>query len=315
MLALGACSAPPPQEAPRPHPTIVSFNPCTDAILAEVAEPGQLLAISHYSQSASSSSMDLATARRFRSVSGTVEEVLALHPDVVVAGNFMSPATVGAMDGLGMRLEQLPIASTVADSEAQIRTLARLAGHPDRGAALIARIEAALAQAVPPPGTRPITTVVWQSGGMVPGDGTLIAELLRRTGFANFAAARGLGQADVLPLEAMLADPPALILATGDARANEDRLLAHPALAALKSTRRERLAPALLWCGGPTIIRAVERLAEVRRALRDASEPSTLRHAQGSVPLAPQDERSWKSSAHPEEGLSFSKTRLEGGAL
>ena len=47
-LALGGCAAPPRADE-RVHPTIVSLNPCTDAILAEVADPAQLLAISHYS--------------------------------------------------------------------------------------------------------------------------------------------------------------------------------------------------------------------------------------------------------------------------
>ncbi len=266
-LALAACAPVPASEAPRQYPTIVSLNPCTDAILVEVADPAQILALSHYSQDAASSSMDLATARRFASTGGTVEEVLALRPDVTVSGNFISPATVSAMGHLGLRLEQLPIASTVAASEAQVRTLARLAGHPERGDALIARIEAALIRAAPSPGSVPVSAVVWQSGGMVPGGDSLIAELLSRTGFANLSVARGLKQADVLPLEAMLADPPELIFAAGNARANEDRLLDHPALDALDGTRRVPFDPSLLWCGGPTIIRAVERLGEVRRDL------------------------------------------------
>ena len=266
-LALAACQPAPASEAPHQFPAIVSLNPCTDAILAEVADPSQILAISHYSHDPASSSMDLATARRFAVTGGTVEEVLALRPDVVVSGNFMSPATVGAMDRLGLRLEQLPIAPTIAASEAQVRALARLAGHPERGEALIARIEAALATAAPPPGSAVIPAVVWQSGGIVPGGDTLIAELLRRTGFTSFSAARGFKQADILPLEAMLADPPDVILTAGEPRANEDRLLAHPALAALKDTRRERFDPSLLWCGGPTIIRAAQRLAAVRRSL------------------------------------------------
>ena len=266
-LALAACSPAPANKAPRQYPTFVSLNPCTDAILAEVADPAQILAISHYSHDPASSSIDLATARRFASTGGTVEEVLALHPDLVVSGNFMSPATVGAMDRLGLRLEQLPIAATVAASEMQVRQLARLAGHPERGEALVQRIEAALATAAPPLGGAPISAVVWQSGGMVPGGDTLIADLLRRTGFASLSAARGMKQADILPLEAMLAEPPALILAAGNARTDEDRLLDHPALAALKNTRRERLDPSLLWCGGPTIIRAALRLGAVRRSL------------------------------------------------
>ena len=44
-----------------------------------------------------------------------------------------------------------------------------------------------------------------------------------------------------------------------------DRMLAHPALSRIRDTRREPLDPALLWCGGPTIVRLAERLAEARR--------------------------------------------------
>jgi len=97
---------------------------------------------------------------------------------------------------------------------------------------------------------------------------TLIADLLTHTGFTNAAAARGLRQADLLPLEQVLADPPRVILTAGSLHGNEDRLLRHPALGALgDKTTRAPLDANLLWCGGPTIIRAAGRLAEVRRAL------------------------------------------------
>lgn len=269
-LLLAACTAAPAQEAGQSRhsaPTIVSLNPCTDAILAEVGEPEQLLAISAYSHDPAASSMDLATARRFPAVSGTVEEVLALHPDLVVGSTFTPPATTQAMARLGMRFEQFGMAATVEESEAQVRRLAALANHPGRGEVLIARMRAALDANRAPPGT-PVSALVWQSGGIVPGEGTLIADLLRRTGFANAAAARGLGQADILPLEQVLADPPRLILAASHGAGNEDRMLAHPALARLNGIRRERLDPSLLWCGGPTVIRAAERLGAIRRTLR-----------------------------------------------
>lgn len=266
-LALGACTAAPAREAASPLPRIVSLNPCTDAILAEVADPDQVLALSSYSQDPASSSMDVALARRFPAVGGTVEEVAALRPDLVLSGNFMAPATRGALERLGARLELLPIASTVADSRAQVRRIAALAGHPQRGEALVARIDAALA-AARPSDSATIPALVWQSGGMVPGPNTLIADLLTHTGFTNAAAARGLGQADLLPLEQVLADPPRVILTAGSLHGNEDRLLRHPALDALDGqTRRAPLDGNLLWCGGPTIIRAAERLAQVRRTL------------------------------------------------
>ncbi|MCW1381571.1 ABC transporter substrate-binding protein [Novosphingobium sp. KCTC 2891] len=260
--------------APRPHgagPTIVSLNPCADAVLAEVADPAQVLALSHYSRDPRSSSMDPALARRFPVTRGTVEEVLALRPDVVIDGTFVAPATAAAYRRLGLRLETVGIAATIADSRAQVRALAALAGHPERGEALVARIDAALAAAAPPAGSAPVPAVVWQSGGIVPGQGTLVSDLLRHTGFTNFSALRGMNQADRLPLERMLADPPRVILfasASEGAQGEEDRSLSHPALAALTGTARAPFAPSLLYCGGPTIIRAAARLAEVRRALR-----------------------------------------------
>jgi len=278
MLALSACSAPTAhQTEARAHPTIVSLNPCSDAVLAEIAGPEQLLGISSYSHSAASSSMDLTLARRFASVSGSVEEIAALSPDVVVAGTMLSPATVSALDRLGIRLVQLPIASDVDASLAQVRQLAALAGQPQRGEAMAARIEAALAKAAPAGKAVPVEAIVWQSGGIVAGDDTLIADILRRTGFINGAAARGLGQAQYLPLERMLAEPPQVIFETGDARSDEDRLLAHPALASLQNTKRAHLDPSLLWCGGPTIVRAAQRLGAVRVAVRQGASTGSGR--------------------------------------
>ena len=267
-LALAGCGQAPPPSAVPPRPTIVSLNPCSDAILAEVADPAQLLAISHYSHDPRASSMDLALARRFRATGGTVEEIVALRPDVVVASSFLQPATAAALERLGIPVVRLDIAGTVETSAAQVRDLARLAGHPARGEALVARIERALAMAAPPPAERPIPAIVWQGGGLVPGDASLIAQLMRRTGFTNAAAARGLGQGAVLPLEAMLSSPPKVIFVAGNPRAAEDRLLDHPALDSLSDTARVRFDPKLLFCGGPTIPKAVARLAVVRVLLK-----------------------------------------------
>ena len=270
-LILSACApVPSARHGLVEGPAIASLNPCSDAVLAEVADPAQILAISHYSQNAASSSMDLARARRMNATSGALEELLALHPDVVIADPFLPAVTAIALERRGIRLVRMPIASTVEESKVQVMVLATVAGHRQRGEDLAARIDRALARAAPPSGSRaiaaPISAVVWQSGGIVPGDTSLIGDLLRRTGFRNLAAAKGMRQADYLPLEVMLADPPRVILAAGDPRSNEDRLLAHPALERLRGTRRERFDPSLLWCGGPTIVRAAARLAEVRKA-------------------------------------------------
>jgi iron complex transport system substrate-binding protein len=257
---LGGC-AQAPSAASREHPTIVSLNPCTDAILAEVADPAQILAISHYSHDPRATSMPLATARRYRATGGTVEEVLALDPDLVVAGSFLPPATAQAFGRLDIRVETFGIVPDLAENAAQIRRLAAIAGHPERGEALLEQNDDALAS------TRrdgpKADALLWQEGGIVPGKQTLIAVLLGHTGFASHSAARGLGQASYLPLEQVLADPPRVVIAAGS-----ERMLRHPVLRHLAGVRYERLDPSLLYCGGPTVIRAAERLAEIRDGVR-----------------------------------------------
>jgi iron complex transport system substrate-binding protein len=246
--------------APFDHPTIVSLNPCTDAILAEVTAPGQLLAVSHYSHDPRGSSMPLAQARRFRATGGTVEEVLALAPDIVVTGGFLDPAAAQAFARLGVRVETVGVARTAAQSEAQVRRLAALAGEPGRGEALARRIERSVTSAHRR--GPPVTALVWQEGGLVPGPDTLVADLLANSGFASQSAARGLGQGAYLPLEEVLADPPQLVIAAGD-----QRMQRHPALRRLKGVRYATLEPNLLYCGGPTIPRLAGRLAELRDSM------------------------------------------------
>lgn len=270
-LALAACQQEP---GPAPisetlHPTIVSLNPCSDAVLDRIARPGQLLAVSHYSHDPAASSMGVDAARRYGSVSGSVEEIVRLSPDMVVADPYLAPATAQALRDLDIDLVTIGTVDSVASSEAQVRQLADAIRNRSAGQQLIGDIERALASAAPAASQEAASAIVWESGGIVAGDQTLIADLLRRTGFANAAATRGLRQADYLPLEAMLADPPQVILATGTPQSQEDRLLAHPALTALTHTRRVPIDNALLWCGGPTILRAAAELAKLRRSLPD----------------------------------------------
>src|SRR5690606_18172430 len=124
--------------------------------------------------------MPAAAARRFRAIEGAAEQVLALAPDVVVADPFLPPARKQAFRRLGIRVETFASAATISDSRVQIRRLAALVGHPARGEALLARIDAALAE-TRRPGPRP-TALLWQSGGIVPGEETLIAQLLDHAG-------------------------------------------------------------------------------------------------------------------------------------
>ena len=260
--SLSGCAAAPAQHELGEGLRIVSLNPCTDAILAKVA-PDKLVGVSHYSHDPSAASMPVAQARRWPANGGSVEDILAAHANMVVASSFLPLATRKALDDLGIPVVTLGIANDVDGNLTQVRELADAVGEPQAGAALVGQIEAAIAAAAPRDGRAGPSTILWQPGGIVPGDGALVVDLMRRVGLRPASSTRGLGQGDRLPLEAVLVDPPELLLHAGPRGDEQSRALHHPALRKL-DLRSAEFDPQLYYCGGPSLIRAAERLAQIR---------------------------------------------------
>ncbi len=262
LLAAGA-------RAPAPR-RVVSLNPCLDAILVEVADRSQIAALSHFSRSPHDSTI-AALARTFPQSYESAEEVLVLRPDLVLASRHSSPATRAALARFGAPEELFGVPATVEASLEQVARVARLVGHAERGAALTARIRAALAAAAPPAGARPLSALVFQPTGLVAGRGTLMDDMLRRTGFVNVAARYGVTSWGVVSLERLLADPPAVLLSDAPepgAPAWAERVVTHPALAAVAGRMARGVFPErLLYCGGPALIDSARTLAAVRRRL------------------------------------------------
>ncbi|WP_086609131.1 ABC transporter substrate-binding protein [Erythrobacter donghaensis] len=254
LLAACAPAAPGAHSDPA-NPTIVSLNPCLDAILVEVAPPAQVLALSHYSRDAGASSIPAPVAARYGVTGGTAEEVIALRPDIVLASTFLPQPTRTALERAGLRVATFGSPATIAESAAQVREVAALAGRAGEGEALAQDISA-----IPGAPGPAIDALLWQEGEIVAGEQTLIAELLRQEGFASNAAARGLRQADRVSLEVVLADPPQVLLVAGGAAGQR-----HPVLEGqLKATHIAPFDPALIYCGGPTIPKARARLRAIR---------------------------------------------------
>ena len=266
LLLLAACAGPSPP-AGGTDGRIISTNPCLDAILVELVPPERIAAISHYSHDPRASSMPLARARALPATSGTAEEVIALKPGLVLASSFTPPATLAAYRRLGLRVATYGTAATIEENRAQIREIARAVGAPDRGDALIARIDRAVAAAAPPDERRP-SALLWIGGSnLVNGQGTLIDEMLGRAGFRNASADYGVRYTGVLPLELVAARPPDVVMTPAASRgADEESRRGTLRLRALRpATRLASFPPELFYCGGPTIVPAMTRLAAIRQ--------------------------------------------------
>lgn len=243
----------------RNYGKIISINPCTDAILLELADPDQIGAISHYSHDEKSSSSDSSLARKFPAIGQSAEEIIALQPALVLAGGHISASTLEALKQMDIKVLQSPVANNIAQSHEQIMSIAKAIGQEKRGIAMIAKIDASLDSARPR-NAKPIPAIVWQGGGLVPGKDTLIDEIMSLTGYDNIVSQYGLSQWDIIGLERLSANPPALILRGGN---TADRILQHPILDEIDSKIAD-FPQTMIWCAGPTISKAANALAQIR---------------------------------------------------
>jgi iron complex transport system substrate-binding protein len=266
VLALPVTADPLPQR-------VVSINLCADELLIALADPAQIADLSTYATDPSLAFLS-EEARRFRHDAGAAETVVAMAPDLVLAGRFSKRETRAALTALGYRIVELEPARSIADSVGQIRKVAALLGHPERGEALISRINEARdrAAAAAVAGKRP-SVAVYLRRGYISGSNTLTDELLSIAGLDNAGGRLAGRTGGLVPLEKLVADPPDYLLVSSPRSPAEDQgsaLLAHPALAALfPPEKRITLPDRLTVCGGPSLPAALDWLAgEARRVER-----------------------------------------------
>lgn len=240
---------------------IVSANPCIDAVLAEIAAPGQIAAVSAFSHKADSTSAPLAWALKHPAVGITAEEIIAARPRLLLTGNLASAGTNTALSNAGIKMITFGVPATVVESLSQVRQLSQAIGRVAAGEALVGRIENSLSRNGSP--SSKISALIWQAGGFVAGKGTLQDELLARAGFSNASETYGLKQWEQLPLETVIRKPPAVIFMASSADGDEARILAmrQRMIARLGGkTRIVSFPDKLLFCGGPTIIDVMQVL-------------------------------------------------------
>ncbi len=269
--ALAGLLAPCGQAATAPAKTprrIVSLNLCADPLLLDLADPDRIVALSRFSRDPGLAQA-AARARAFPLNGGSAEEVLALRPDLVLASGPRLSVVRELLKRRGVRVVDLPRQESLAGVEKAMTAVAKAVGHPERGRAEIARLEARLAAAGPPPGGGR-TAAYYQRRGYLTGTGTLMDDLFRRVGLVNLAGRLHRPALSQISVEEMaLARPDFLVLESATARVTDGgtEMLHHPVLdRATPPAHRIYIPQATTVCGGPAYADAVVTLARDIRA-------------------------------------------------
>lgn len=261
-------------EAPR---RIVSFNLCADQLVVALADPEQIAGLSPYATDPALSVV-ADKARAFRKADWQAESTLLLEPDLVLIGPNDRSVTRRMLTSQGLRVVETGFVSDLDSARKQIREMAALLGHPERGAKLIADLERSRARlaAVAPKSER--TALVVERGGYTQGPASLAATLLAEAGLKPPAGAPA-GYGGFIPLEKFLVLKPDLVFLKDPPSAATDQgamFLVHPALRDLyPPERRVALPTRYTMCGGPALIAAFDYMAdEIARLTRPELRPS-----------------------------------------
>jgi iron complex transport system substrate-binding protein len=243
---------------------LVSLDYCADQFVLALADRDQITALSRGSQRDDSYYRD--RARGIRQTRGTLEEVLALRPDLVIrnwGGPWDAEQVYGRFDVPVLQVGDSP---DFASARADVLGAAATLGHPERGVAIAHDLDARLARLATHRSNDPVMYL--SGGGAVAGSGTMMDSVITAAGGRNI---RTEASWQVLPLERLVQTPPALI-ALGFFGTSRDRINAwtpsqHPALRrALERARTIDLPSAAISCEAWYAIDAAEAIAAALNA-------------------------------------------------
>jgi len=268
LLAVVAAAAPgrearaePASSVPR---RVVSFNICADQLAVALADPAQIAGLSPYATQPALSAV-AEQARAFPQAQWHAESTISLDPDLVLVGPRDRSVTQRLLTALGFRVVEIEFVSTIAQAREQIRKVAALLGHPERGEALLQRLDAARARLANVPRPHATTALLVERNGYSEGPTSLAAALMAEAGLVPPAGAPA-GIGGYVALERLIVMRPDILVLhslVDEPRDQGSVYLTHPALKALYPPSRRIVLPGrFTLCGGPGLVAGLDHLAD-----------------------------------------------------
>jgi iron complex transport system substrate-binding protein len=201
------------------------------------------------------------------------EVIVALHPDLVLAGGINSPELVASLEQLGLKVYFLPNPDTVDGMFINLETVARLTGHVTEAAALVDSLKSrvsALDEKIMPLSFAP--SVYYELDASDPtkpytaGPGSFMDMLIQRAGGSNIGRSLQ-GEWAQISVEELLVQDPSIIL-LGDSAYGEtpEKVAGRPGWDALTAVQEHQVFPFddnLVSRPGPRWVDGLEALAKL----------------------------------------------------
>jgi iron complex transport system substrate-binding protein len=206
----------------------------------------------------------------FSSESQSLEQIVALRPDLAVATGDLQWPIISELERLGVPIVSLG-AESLADLYRELDLLGRLTGHSSEAArltqAMQRRVErvATMARTIQPQQRVTVFYHVWSEPLMTVGPGSFVGELIAICGGINIVSDASQPYPNISQ-EVLLARDPEVILANSSAHdpMTIERLRTSPGWSSLRAVRNNRIylidGDLILRCG-PRLVDALEIMA------------------------------------------------------
>jgi len=201
------------------------------------------------------------------------EAIVALHPDLVLAGEINTPEEINSLQQLGLTVYYLPNPTTLEEMFANLATVGQLTGHSPAAATLVkslqARVAAVDAKIKP---LNDVPTVYYELDATDPtkpytaGPGTFVDLLIARAGGVNIGKSLTSAWAQISLEQLVVSNPAIIILGDSAYGTSPDSLKQRAGWGGLAAIQNGQVYPFddnLVSRPGPRLVNGLEALAKL----------------------------------------------------
>lgn len=255
---------------PGPAQRVVSLAPANTEILFAIGAGAQVVGRDETSDYP-------AVVQNLSTVGGysgfNTEAIVALHPDLVLAGGINTPELVASLEQLGLTVYYLPNPNTLEEMYTNLETVAKLTGHETETAALVdslkSRVSAVDLKILP---LSYAPTVYYELDATDPtkpytaGPGTFVDLLISRAGGINIGTKLSSQWAQISLEQLVVANPSIIILGDSAYGETPTKVSARPGWETLAAVQNGQIFPFddnLVSRPGPRLVDGLEALAKL----------------------------------------------------
>lgn len=254
---------------------IASLTLCSDEILLSLIDKSRFAsctsrATDHGISNIAENAQDLPKLS-----SKSVEAIVALQPDLVIAADWLPVELIDSLREVGLNVYVYKTPTTIVEVKSLISELSKVVGETEKGIAIVKEMDEVLTKVqadvnqIPQDKRKVVMALSFM--GCYGGKGSILDDIDKNAGVINGAALAGLEKNDTLAKEQMIAiNPDAIMVPTWDYEGKDTEqfkqdILNDPALSTIKAVRNKRLIQVddkYTYCTSQYVVYGVRDLAK-----------------------------------------------------